>query len=96
MIIIQTAVQEGDEVLDLIDEGVRALQAEGVEPRFVVVGAALYPALNDAIARRFGRGAGTFESYQWLSIVVDPFRGGEICVLPAAPAMAGGVRAEAR
>lgn len=94
MVVVQTVWRAGEAILDLIDEGVRALQAEGVEPRFVLVGPRAYAALNEAIAERFGRKAGAFESYQWLGVVVDPFRGAEVCVLPAAPALADGVRAE--
>jgi hypothetical protein len=96
MIITQINATESAEaaILDFIDESVRALQDAGVEPRFVVVGQDAYEELREEVGRRFGRSAGTFESYQWLSIVVDPFRRGEVCVLPAPSAMVGGVRTE--
>jgi hypothetical protein len=96
MIITQITAPESAEgaILDFIDESVRALQDAGVEPRFVVLGPDAYEDLREEVGRRFGRSAGTFESYQWLSIVVDPFRGAEVCVLPAPSAMIDGVRTE--
>lgn len=81
-----------DAILDFIDQEVRSLQEAGQEPRFLVVGAAAYEALRQAMARRFGRSAGTFESYQWLTIVLDPFRGSGVCVLPSPSALVEGFR----
>ena len=83
-----------DEILPSIDEAVRNLQASGLEPRFVVVGTEAYTALCQAIAQQFGREPGHFEQYQWLTIVVDPFRAGEVAVLPVPRDVAAGVRAE--
>ncbi|GAB5535351.1 MAG: hypothetical protein Rubg2KO_16000 [Rubricoccaceae bacterium] len=83
-----------DEILPAIDASVRALQESGLEPRFVVVGTDAYTALCTAIATQFGREPGHFEQYQWLTIVVDPFRAGEVAVLPVPRDVAGGVRAE--
>lgn len=65
-----------------------------MEPRFVVVGPDAYSRLCAAIARQFGREPGHFEQYQWLTIVVDPFRAGEVSVLPVAREVAAGVRTE--
>lgn len=95
MIIIQTSAGP-DDILDRIDSGVRDLQAEGKEPRYIIVGPQAYGALRQAMAMRYGRSEGTFESYQWLSIVVDPFRTDEICVVPVPAVVAEGVRAETR
>lgn len=81
-----------DHILDFIDDSVRALQEEGQEPRYVVVGPEAYEALRQAMARRYNRTPGTFESYQWLSIVLDPFRGDAVCVLPTPSALADGAR----
>lgn len=81
-------------VLDFVDEQVRALQAEGAEPRTVLVGPEAYDALIDAVAARFGRQRARVEQYQWLSVVVDPFRGDRVCVLPTARDLADGVRTE--
>lgn len=88
-----TQTRAADDVLELIDEAVRQLQMGGHEPRYIVVGPASYEILREAIGRRFNRSAGTFETYQYLSIVLDPFRGEEVCVLPAPGALLGGVRA---
>jgi hypothetical protein len=98
MLITQTKVDagSGEAILDFIDESTRILQEAGMEPRYIVVGTVAYEALRQAMAQRFGRSAGTFESYQWLSVVVDPFRGQEVCVLPPPSIVAEGVDAEQR
>lgn len=83
-------------LLDFIDERVRELQEQAVEPRYVVVGPSAYEVLCRAMGERFGRSAGLFETYQWLSIVVDPFRGEQVCVLPSPAEVAAGVRTEER
>lgn len=82
------------EVLPFVDESVRALQESGLEPRFVVVGPAAYARLAEAIEARFGRVSGAVEQYQWLTVVVDPFRGDACTVLPTPREVAEGVRAE--
>ncbi len=81
-----------DGVLAFIDESIRAFQHEGVEPRTVLVGPASYAMLCEAIARRFNRTPGRFETYQYLTIVLDPFRTDTVCVLPAPGDLADGVR----
>ena len=81
-------------ILDDIDANVRALQESGLEPRFVVVGTSAYAALCEAMAQRYGREPGAFEQYQWLTIVVDPFRDREVSVVPVPRDVAAGVRAE--
>ena len=83
-----------DEILSAIDTAVRALQESGMEPRFVVVGTEAYASLCSAIATQFGREPGHFEQYQWLTIVVDPFRAGEVAVLPVPRDVAAGIRTE--
>lgn len=88
-----TQTHATDDVLEFIDEAVRQLQQEGLEAAYVVVGPASYETLRHAIGRRYNRTPGTFETYQYLSIVLDPYRGDEVCVLPAPSALAGGVRA---
>jgi hypothetical protein len=86
-----TATAEG--VLAFIDESVRALQHEGLEPRAILVGPEAYELLRAAIARQFNRSPGLFETYQYLDIVLDPFRGDAVCVVPAPRELAGGARA---
>ncbi len=83
-----------DTVLGFVDEQVRSLQAEGAEPRTILVGPEAYEALMDAVAARFGRQRARVEQYQWLSVVVDPFRGDRVCVVPTSRDLADGVRAE--
>lgn len=81
-----------DGILDFIDESVRALQQDDLEPRTILVGPEAYEHLRHAIGRRFNRAPGRFETYQYLDVVLDPFRGAEICVLPAPGALIDGVR----
>lgn len=95
MLVLETT-PDRDTILDAVDEGVRALQDAGLEPRYVLVGPEAYTHLRKAVGARYGRGAGYFEQYQFLSIVVDPFRGGAVCVVPAPREVAEGVRAERR
>lgn len=85
-----TATSDG--ILAFIDERVRTLQQEGLEPRTVLVGPESYELLRHAIARQFNRKPGRFETYQYLTIVLDPFRTDEVCVLPAPGDLAEGVR----
>lgn len=79
-------------ILDFIDASVRELQEAGEEPRYILAGPEAYEALRHAIAERYGRSAGTFENYQWLSVVLDPYRGAAVCVLPTPRALVEGVR----
>ena len=44
------------------------------------------------MGERFRRGAGQFETYQYLPIVLDPFRTDTVCVLPAPSECAKGVQ----
>lgn len=83
-----------DDILPTIDAAVRSLQESGLEPRFVVVGRSAYTTLCQAIATQFGRAPGHFEQYQWLTIVVDPFREDEVSVLPVPRDIAAGVGTE--
>lgn len=87
-----TATPDG--VLAFIDECVRTLQQDGLEPRTILVGPEAYEVLRHAIARQFNRSPGLFETYQYLDVVLDPFRGDAVCVLPAPRDLAAGVRAE--
>lgn len=80
-----------DEILAFVDDGIRQLQADDEAPHYIVVGPAAYEALRKAIGRRFQRGAGHFETYQHIPIVLDPFRKDEVCVLPGPGACAAGV-----
>jgi hypothetical protein len=72
-----------DEILPFIHDSMRQLQEAGYEARYILVGQAAYRRLCKAIGRQFQRGAGKFETYLHVPIVVDPFRQEEVCVLPA-------------
>lgn len=74
-----------DEILDFIDDSVRRLREAGSPAQFIVVGPHSYEAMSEAVAARFRRSAGRFETYAHLPIVVDPARDHRVVVLPAAP-----------
>lgn len=93
MTVIESAPPQ-ESILDFIDEGVRALQDAALEPRFILLGPESYAILRAAISQRFGRSPGFFEQYQYLTIVVDPFRGHTVCVAPVPREVAEGVRGE--
>jgi hypothetical protein len=44
------------------------------------------------MGEQFQRGAGEFETYQYLPIILDPFRTDTVCVLPAPSECAKGVK----
>lgn len=81
-------------LLDFVDRQVRDLQDAGLEPRTILVGPEAYGALKDAVAARYNRHRADLEQYQWLTVVVDPFRGDRVCVIPAPRDVAAGVRTE--
>ena len=83
-----------DTLLDRIEYGVRALQADGLEPKYLLVGKDAYEVLRAQISARFNRPEGWFETYQFLPIVVDPLRTDEVCVLPAPREIAAGVQVD--
>lgn len=74
---------DDDEILLFIHDSLRQLQEAGHEARYILVGRTAYRRLCKAIGRQFQRGAGQFETYQHIPIVVDPFRNDEVCVVPA-------------
>ncbi len=80
-----------EEILDFIHDGIRQLQEAGVEARYIVVGTAAFEHLRKAIGAQFQRGAGRFETYQHVPIVLDPFRTDAVCVLPSPSECAKGV-----
>lgn len=80
-------------VLTFVDESVRAIRDAGLEPRTILAGSRAYARLCGAVAERFGRKNAQIEQYQWIGIVVDPFRDDEIVVLPT-PAQSAEIRAE--
>ncbi|MEL7169073.1 MAG: family 4C encapsulin nanocompartment shell protein [Bacteroidota bacterium] len=79
-------------ILALVDDELRALQEVGEEPHAIVVGPAAYEHLRKAIGALNQRGAGFFETYRYVPIVVDPFRADELVVVPKPRVVADGVR----
>ena len=62
------------------------------KPVTLFVGKNVYEDLCKAIGKRFRRGAGQFETYQFVPIVLDPFRDDTVCVLPSPTECARGVQ----
>lgn len=91
MIVYQYEVSRED-VLHVVDQAIQQLAADDVEAAFIIVGTDAHRMLRKAIGERFQRGAGNFDTYQYIPIVLDPFRTSELCVVPAASAMSDGVR----
>ncbi|MEM0961376.1 MAG: family 4C encapsulin nanocompartment shell protein, partial [Bacteroidota bacterium] len=83
-----------DRLLESIDQSVRDIQSAGGEPTALIVGPAAYETLKTAVADRFGRERAELSQYQWLPVVVDPFRENRVCVVPAPRDVAAGVRLE--
>lgn len=92
MVIIEHAPDQA-EILDFINDALRQLQGAGVEPKYILMGPKAYEALRYAMAARFRRQPGTFETYNYIPIVVDPFRDDTVCVLPAPIEIEKGVQA---
>jgi hypothetical protein len=91
MVIYQYDVNR-ENVLAIVDQAIQQLSQDEVEAAFIVVGTDAHRMLRKAIGERFQRGAGNFDTYQYIPIVLDPFRTREVCVVPAASSMADGVR----
>lgn len=81
-----------DDILDFVHSSLRQLQEAGVEAKYILVGTDSYEALRTAISTRFDRPEGTFETYQYLPIVLDPARTDTVLVLPAPSVCADGVQ----
>ncbi|MFT4605397.1 MAG: hypothetical protein ACI9W4_002136 [Rhodothermales bacterium] len=82
-----------DSILDFIDQGIQGLVAAGSEARYIVMGPAAFALFRQAVAVRLSRKPKDFGTYNYIPVVVDPFRGEEVCVLPEPREMKGGVEA---
>lgn len=80
-----------ESMLPFIDEGIRQLREAGAEATYIVVGLESYKILRKAMGERFLRGAGRFETYHNIPIVLDPSRTDSVCVLPPPAECAKGV-----
>lgn len=81
-----------DEILDFINDSIRQLQDAGTEPKYILLGTEAYNRMRQAMSERFNRAAGTFETYQFFPIVLDPRREDSVLVLPAPMTCAEGVQ----
>ena len=93
MTVLDAAPAPAD-LLATIDQHVRDLQEAGGEPTAILVGPQAYETLKTAVAERFGRERADLAQYQWVPVVVDPFRADRVCVVPAARDVSAGVRTE--
>ena len=82
------------DLLATIDRQVRDLQEAGAEPAAIVIGPDAYATLKTAVAEQFGREPADLAQYQWLPVVLDPFRADRVCVVPPPRDQTDGVRAE--
>ncbi len=81
------------QILDFVNDHIRNLREAGAEAKYIVMGPVAYERMRKAIAERFNRTEGSFETYQYLPIVVDPFREDSVSVLPSPMHCAKGVHA---
>lgn len=82
-----------NEILDFIDESIRQLQAGGADAKYIVLGREAYATLRQAVAERFHRKPKDFETYNYLPLILDPFRTDSVCVLPGPGEVFKGVQA---
>lgn len=91
MLIIEHAPSR-EEILEFINDGIRQLNEVNAPARYILVGQQSFNTLRKAMGERFQRGAGQFETYQHIPIVLDPFRTDTVCVLPSPKECAKGVQ----
>lgn len=81
-----------DEILDFINDRIRELKDSDEEAKYILAGPEAYSRLRRAMSSRFKRSEGTFETYNYIPIVVDPSRKDRLCVLPAPAVCADAAR----
>lgn len=54
------------DILDFLNDRIRDFQSADVDARYILAGPAAYERLRAAMAERFGRSPGTFETYQYI------------------------------
>lgn len=72
-----------DDLLDFLDQSIRQLAETDAEARYILMGPAAYDLFRKTLAASLRRGKGDFETYNYLPVVVDPFREASVCVVPA-------------
>ena len=93
MVLIESTPSR-DTVLQAVHDGLAALAEAGLDAHAILVGPEAFEHLRKATGAQFGRGAGYFETYQHVLVVVDPQRGGRLLVVPSPREVAAGVRVE--
>ena len=91
MVIIEHTPSQ-EEILDFIDDGIRQIHASGAEAKYILIGRDAYHTFRHAMAERLNRKPKHFETYQYLPIVLDPFRTDGVCVVPGPGECAKGVQ----
>jgi len=81
-----------EEIIDFLDQSIRQISETDSEARFILMGQGAYARFRTAMARKLKRSAGKFETYQYVTVVVDPFRDNEVCVVPSAADAADGLK----
>ncbi|MCB0719841.1 MAG: hypothetical protein KDD65_15450 [Bacteroidetes bacterium] len=81
-----------EEIIDFIDQSIASLSEAGIPAHSILLGPASYSVLQEALARALHRDEGTFQTYNYLPLVVDPIREDRICVLPSPAECAAGVQ----
>lgn len=92
MVILEYAPAPQD-VLAFIHQSIRQLAEAGIEARYIVMGPAAFSAFKRKVADTLHREEKDFSYYQYLPIVVDPFREGAVCVVPEPGEWIEGVQA---
>ena len=82
-----------EEILEFIDQSFQQLAASGTAPRYIVMGTEAFERFRQAVAARLHRKPKHFGTYNHVPVVVDPFRGDAVCVLPEPREMKSGVQA---
>ncbi len=91
MVILECA-PPSDALLDFIDQSIRQLAESGAEARYILMGPAAFSAFRRVLAGTLHREEKDFSYYNYLPVVLDPFRMDAVCVVPGPGACAAGVQ----
>jgi len=80
------------EIIAFIDRSIASLSEAGTPAHCILLGPQSYRTLQEALASALRRDEGTFQTYNYLPLVVDPVRESRICVLPSPAECAAGVQ----
>lgn len=88
MVIVEHAPKQ-EEIIQFVDHSIALLSESGHPAHAILLGPEAYRTFQEAMADMLHRDEGTFMTYNYLPLVVDPTRGSRICVL-ASPAECSG------